>query len=190
MINNVIGDTVSLDETLTIFENAYDEENNKDHIESDKQLHKWLTELKTYRIDKLFKYKKSDLSIFANLILSSYKSVFNSSEFELKKEEDGSFVIFIPAAIIEVTMDDEFDQVICVVSFHTNANAIVAGEIISIIKDIFKGNVIINSEPFIINDITKAFIFGDEKIEEYKKSVTPIKIRHTILYNDDSAGNC
>ena len=190
MINNIVSDTVSLDETITLFEDTFDE-NDSDNTDSDKQIHKWLTELKTYRTKKIFKgCKKSDISIFANLVCSSYKSIFNSSEISINKEKNGSYIIFLPSAIIELGLDEKFNQIVCVVSFHNKSNVVVVGELVNMIKDIFKGNVVINAEPFIVDDNTQEFIWGDENINKHNKIMNPLRVRHTIMYNDNSAGNC
>ena len=165
MINNVVSDKISLDETITIYEGTFDAKD-AENTDADKQIHKWLTELKTYRTKKTFGgCDTSDISIFANLILSSYKSIFNSTEISIKKEKD-AYIIFIPTAIIEMSVDEDFNQIVCVVSFHINANVIVVGEIVNMIKDIFRDNVIINTDPFIVDANSQEFIWGDDKITQ------------------------
>lgn len=189
MINNMLNDKVSLDDTITIYESTFDPEENGKNFDADKQIHKWLTELKTYRTKKEFNSNKSDLSVFANLVFSSYKSIFNSAEVTMKKEKSGAFVIFMPSAIVEIDIDKEFDQIVCVISFHNNANVIVVGEMVNMIKDIFKGNVIINSDPFIVDDNTQEFIWGDKEIANYQKRLKPMRVRHSIIFSDKSAGH-
>ena len=188
-MNSIIDGDVSLDETLSIYENLFDDDVNNENIDADKQLHKWLTELKTYRILYTKTKEEKDVSIFAHLTLSSYKTVFNSNDINMEKK-DNSYLIFMPAAIIEISYDEDIQNVVCIISLHIDANVTVVAEIINMIKNIFKENVIINHESFIVDDATKEFLWGDKEINNYKRRIIPKKIKHTIIFKDSEIGNC
>jgi len=130
-----------------------------------------------------------ELLIYANYVLMSYDSIFvGSHKPELKIHNDSVSIMIFDMALLYLKYDLS-RNVICVASIFDECSVVVIAELICMLKDIFKENVIVNEDPYIQDPAGESLIWGRDNIDIHHEKVWGRKVSHTIYFDDSMAGH-
>ena len=132
------------------------------------------------------------LAVHANYIIKIFDAVFECDQPPIvKPEKDKEFISVLlgDLALLYLKYDDKREKVICVVSVHDESSAVVIAELISCLKDVFGGDLVVNDEPFVQDEVNHGFIWGRKNIDYHNEKCWGRKITHTIWFDDSLAGH-
>jgi hypothetical protein len=176
-------DNVDINECIKLFEYLSDDDadGNTDVI-LNKQVANWLTELKEKRSqpekkEVSLKIKKTiDLPLLSKQIFDSIREIYNTDDISITINNNNNYVILTPFCLIELNKG-KFPFM--VVSFEHNTTLVAIGNLMLLLSSLFKGEIIIGDELYMIDPITGDWIWGEKNIKSfyernYGKKISPV----------------
>jgi len=181
--------TNSIEKVLDYIEKDINNPEKKEDVTDFVDVHAFLTKLKMKSMEK----SRSDVSlnddllIYMNMIGDSFRVIFGEWGANTILMDDR---VIISNDIVYIDVNEDYDMMGCVVSFHKFANPIIVAEAVGTLKDIFGMGVKVSSELFVMDEATDEYIWGDEEIASHLKRVNGIKVKPIVIYGDNTIGNC
>ncbi len=163
-------------------------------IKMDEQLYTWLHELSQKRsIDRIKKHDiNHDINTYTKMIMDALYHVFDVDSIHVTRNEN-SVLLQTPIAFIDFVNDGGF--VTCILTLKDDAFNVAVANLMDVIKDVFKGEVIISDDTYILSSITNEVIVGEEAIRNYRENTTGKKVSPFVYYGEwnseeKSGGHC
>ncbi len=180
------GDKFKLETCIEIFK-GLDKGDDDESTRINRQVTKWLSELNIKRQVKMIDGK--DLIILCKLITDALKETFTTKDISFDVQDDGVIFIFSPFCLIELNKEGE--KPFMVVSFETYTSAIVGSNLILLLKEIFKGDILIADDCYAVDEANGDWYWGKDEIQRNYEKIHGKRISPYIHYGwfDDGSDN-
>jgi len=142
------------------------------------QLISWLSELKIKR--DCVSMTRDDILILGDKISQSFRFVFDGQGCQMDIVDDGEVLIYTSFCVIEVGTEDGIPFV--QVSFDDEADVILSASVTMMLRDLFKGNLIIGTETYVVDKADGSWYWGTEEIRSNHERMHGKKISPFIYY--------
>jgi hypothetical protein len=181
--------THSIDKVLDFIEKNINDPAKDEVIENLVDVHAFLTKIRSKHVTK--NTTKStltdDLLIYSNMISDAFNVVFGEWNANITII-DTRVIISNDLVYMDINMDTGAME--CIISFYKYISPVIAGEICSILKDIFDMGLKISGEMFVIDESDNTYVWGEADIENYLRRVNGIKVKPILWFENNELGNC
>ncbi len=164
-------------------ETSQEDDVHEDDKKMDIQLSKWLSELSQKRSIQRIKDHDihNDINTYTKMMLDALQHVFDIDKVDVT-HNDGSVLIRTPISFIDFVNEDGF--ISCVVTLKDDAFNVAIANLIDVIKDIFKGEVVISDDTYIFDESTGDIIIGYDDIKQHRENSYGKKVSPFIYYGN------
>lgn len=182
-------DTEVIDSVLDYIETDIKSQEDPEMVSHLVDIHSFLLSRKGDIIRKDEKPVSNDTLItYAYTITQSMNVVFGSWDAQTTFVDDG-VIVYNDMVYIQVVLNEKGIE--CFLAFSKYIDAYIAAEVAITLRDIFGISLFISDSPYIIDEATNEFIWGDEDITNYQKKTIGYQIKPIVFFSSDGeVGNC